>query len=96
MRRIGDADGEGFAVQDIVGGLMACGQVQAHNIVLDHGSPGGIHDIHASIIVIGRDEQHRHGENAGFCLQRLSHFFSFLPVNGTVFFIITPPDPALF
>ena len=61
--RVGDADREGAPRLDVLHGFVIFTQIQRHGAALLHGSPGGVHHIHAAIFVIGCNHQNRHGEN---------------------------------
>ena len=52
-----DADGEGFGLEDVAGGLMALREADAYLIVRVDAAPGCIHDIGvAGFVVSGYDE----------------------------------------
>ena len=73
MGGIGNADGKCAPCLDVLYGLMSLGEVQRNGVPLLHGAPCGVHDIHAAVLVISRNHQNRHGENAFGDFQFCSH-----------------------
>lgn len=70
---IGNADGKRAPRFDVLHGFVCLGEVQNNGVPLLHGAPCGVHHIHAAVLVISRNHQNRHGENALGNFQICSH-----------------------
>ena len=70
---VGNADGKCTPCLDVLHGLMGLGEVQCNGVPFLHGTPCGSHHIDAAVLVISRNHQNRHGENAFGNFQLCSH-----------------------
>lgn len=70
---IGNANGKCALHFDVLHGFMSLGEVQRNGVPLLHGAPCGVHHIHAAVLVISRNHQNRHRENALGDFQLCSH-----------------------
>ena len=70
---IGNADGKRAPRFDVLHGFVDFGEVQRNGVPFLHGAPCGVHHIHAAVLVISRNHQNRHGENALGNFQICSH-----------------------
>ena len=70
---IGNANGKCALHFDVLHGFVCLGEVQDNGVPLLHGAPCGVHDIHAAVLVISRNHQNRHRENALGDFQLCSH-----------------------
>lgn len=70
---IGNADGKRAPRFDVLHGFVGFGEVQNNGVPLLHGAPCGVHHIHADVLVISRNHQNRHRENALGNFQICSH-----------------------
>ena len=70
---IGNADGKRAPHFDVLHGFVGFGEVQRNSVPFLHGAPCGVHHIHAAVLVISRNHQNRHGENALGNFQFCSH-----------------------
>lgn len=70
---IGNVDGKRAPCLDVLYGLVCLGEVQRNGVPFLHGAPCGVHHIHAAVLVISRNPQNRHGENALGNFQICSH-----------------------
>ena len=53
MGGVSDAYGEGASCLDVFYGLMGFGKVKGHIAPFLHGAPGGVHDVYASVLIVG-------------------------------------------
>lgn len=70
---IGNANGKRVPCLDILHGFVGFGEVQRNGVPFLHGAPCGVHHIHAAVLVISRNHQNRHRENALGNFQICSH-----------------------
>lgn len=70
---IGNANGKCALHFDVLHGFMSLGEVQRNGVPLLHGAPCGVHDIYTAVLVISRNHQNRHRENALGNFQICSH-----------------------
>ena len=61
---IGNADGKCAPRFDVLHGFVGFGEVQGDGVPFLHGAPCGVHDIYTAVLVISRNHQNRHRENA--------------------------------
>ncbi len=70
---IGNADGKCAPRFDVLHGFVGFGEVQGDGVPFLHGAPCGVHDIYTAVLVISRNHQNRHRENALGNFQICSH-----------------------
>lgn len=70
---IGNADGKRAPCFDVLHGFVGFGEVQRNGVPFLHGAPCGVHHIRAAVLVISRNHQNRHRENALGNFQICSH-----------------------
>ena len=56
---VGNLDGEGPALEDVLCGHMVSAQAEEDLMVVAYGSPGGVHGIRCAVVVVGSDYQNR-------------------------------------
>ena len=70
---IGEMDDKALPSLDILNSSMRLRQVKRYHIPVEHGAPGSVHNIHASVLVEGGNEKYGHRKNGFRGLDLLLH-----------------------
>ena len=73
MGGICHADGEGFAGQNVLCGLVLCADAEGNLILLADAAPSSIHRIGNAVFIVCGENEYRLGIGPGFYTEILSH-----------------------